>query len=329
MRFYALLLLMLLLCSQALAADKLGVAIPYALAKVDPLVLDEPLNRIVLANISVGLTRLGKDGDFELETADYLKSQEQGARWVAKIAAEARFPSQRLLTAERAKQAIEYLIALKPEAPVENPLQSRLKNLASIEISRPASQTYRQEQASLQMTFTLKEKDSRFPLSLSLIPLVDIPVAQAFGAEFGFGTNSAYLGPYQIRENRAEKGVLLEKVPEYFHPGLPKTPFVDFHLFGDAQEALRTLRVGGVDIIAFPTPAQLEDIKDDPTLLALPSPLLNMEPLLGPWKLLKTHWSDRADDADVLTTDKVIVRKSLQLDESFQARFCLSGSFLP
>ena len=51
----------------ARAGDKLGVAIPYPIARIDPLDRNEPLNAIILSNTSVGLTSLDESGFLFIE----------------------------------------------------------------------------------------------------------------------------------------------------------------------------------------------------------------------------------------------------------------------
>ncbi len=319
---------LLLTSFNCLAADKLGVAIPYTPGAIDPLKLNEPVNRIILSNVSYGLSRLAEDGQCELEAAQSMSAEQGNAKWSIELEPEVRFPSQKLVLAGDLQASLEFLKKLSKNHKQGSFLINKLGNISSISIYDKKN-SYRSGEHQRLLIFDLIKPDPSFPLFLSVFPLVDTIVAKSFGPDFSIGTNVAFVGPFQVRENRSDRGVLLEKVQEFYRLGLPKAFLIDFHYFSEAGEALKALRVGAVDIIAMPTPSQLEDIKDDPTLASLPSPLLNLAKITGPWDLAKTHWSNVNSELDVLVTDRVIVRKALRVDKAFLARFDLSGTFLP
>lgn len=304
------------------ASDKLGVAVPYPLRRVDPLVLDEPVNRIVLQNLSSGLTAVGAGNKPELTLLLSLTEEKGGELWTATIRDNARFPSQKILTAEDVVSSYKFLFKLAARRPHET-IDDALNSLfaAKIEVSPKDPESG--------LEIRLGSPEPKLALLLSLAPVLEVSIAEAFGEDLGLGTNLSILGPYQIRENKPDQGILLERVPDFYLPGKPRAAFVEFRSFESDEEALRALRVGAVDIIALPTEAQIENIKDDPTLISLESPLVNLSALTGSWNLLRDYWSTETTEEHRLKSDRIIVRKSLSLDEALLSRFELSGTFLP
>jgi hypothetical protein len=142
--------------------------------------------------------------------------------------------------------------------------------------------------------------------------------------ELGLGTLLPLLGPYTIRENRPDKGVLLEAVEEYFQPQIPQAKHIEFKIYSEAKAALSALRVGAVDIILGSTPELLEQAGSDPTLRILDSPLDDT----NEWHSKVRFWGgEEALTSNRFLTEKIIVRKTLKLDERFTSSFDLSGVF--
>jgi ABC-type transport system substrate-binding protein len=337
----------------AFAADKIGVGVPYTVSRIDPLVLNEPVNRLLLANTAMGLTALDDNGLASLEAAQELTSKKHGTEWLVALRPDARFPSLRLVTAEDVRRSVEYFRSQLelaqstrarlagqlplPGAPPPSSIQAspsglalladKLDQIEAVEVKKPKSNE-RTQRGVTELSFTLKHASSDFPRILSLVPIIDTEVASIFGAEFGAGTNCSFLGPYQVRESRDQR-IVLERVPDFYRAGKPVVSVLELVRFADAESALRALRVGAIDIIALPTAAQLADLEEDPTLIALRSPYVNLAQLTGPWVLNSKYWSQENDEADLLKTDTIIVRKTLHLDQAALSRFDLSGTFLP
>ena len=329
----------LLLCGAlhpAQAADKLGVAIPYSIEKLDPLLVNEPVNRVILANTAYGLTALDKNASAVLTIAEQIEASADMRQWTIVLRHDARFASLRLATPEAVRSSFDYLKRSAVPFPAEPQARSMLSPAAAAFAFTPsAPQNALANLDSIEsavnhsLIFRLHSADPGFLKSLALFPIVDAEVARAFEGRFGYGTNSSFVGPYVVRQNQPKLGVLLERSPSFFRAGRPIVSVIDFHYFEQAEDALRSLRVGSVDIILLPTPAQLADLAGDPTVIAVDSPLINLSRISGPWQLRKDYWSRDGDKTDSLVTTKIIVRKTANLDDDALSRFDLSGSFLP
>lgn len=305
-------------------ADKLGVAIPYTIERIDPLTVDEPINYLIVRNLSVGLTRLGSGNSVDLDAAEAVNSADGGRQWVTVLKNDLRLTTGRLVTPADVGASFRFLqsLAESREQAGASPSLSSLRVISAIDLRQLKS-------GGQEIVFSLNEPAKDFLLGLAFLPLINSSAASAFDSEFGEGTNVSFIGPYILREHRPDRGFLLEKNPWFFRPGYPRADILEFEHYADAESALRALRVGAIDIIAVPTPEQIERAEEDSTLAVLPSPLANLASIFGPWRLVKKCWSHDGQTTDLLTTEKIIVRKSLHLDQSALIRFDLSGSFLP
>lgn len=368
---------------RAWASDKLGVAIPYPVYTISPLALRDPVVRILLSNISYGLTKITMDGDSAVEVVQSFQRSPDAKLWTFALRSDVAFSSGAPTTAEEIQASFQFFktqaaaknfatveqvqsplehsalkqtkspseeessslpfsfsthfkIPTEPRVEIENedpviPTQliRKLQNIREISVDRPETSYYFQDALQVNLKFALDQADPDFDVWVAPLGIINQKVARQFGRHFGKGTFFSGLGPYQIRENRPEQGVLLETTNNFYLPALPRTAVIDFQYFPDAQSALSALRVGAVDIIALPTHGQLQALKEDPTLVAIKSPLVNLSQITGPWKLPKNFWSEGGNDSDRLLTSQIIVRKSLSLDNEALARFDLRGTFLP
>lgn len=329
-----------------LDAGKLGVAIPVPVASIEPLGNSNPINELIVRNLASGLLRRSADG-WSFEAAAAYASSQGGLVHDFRLRSDLSFPSGKLVTVEVVRDSFEFFRAraaaeLDKRSSARARLGERLPTgltgsqpdpaifeaLANIDeiqlIERPTY--YFSGERYHALRFVLKEPDSGFAQSVAMLPIVDAEIARTFAEKFGSGTLFSALGPYQIRSNRPDEGVLLERGAEYFRPGYPRSVLIEFRSFPDAVAAISALRVGAVDIIAFPTPKILEGAAADPTLEVVASPLVRSD---RRWQLPQPFWSKPGDEQDQLVLDKLIIRKTLKTDDRFIESFDLSGVFLP
>lgn len=164
--------------------------------------------------------------------------------------------------------------------------------------------------------------------ALSAVPVLQERLARQMGVDIGDHTFAPYLGPFVLKSNLPDEGVELQRNRHFYRPGYPRVDTVHFKILDTAAEALTALRVGGVHIIILPTHALLESVREDPTLLILPSPLSSHRQEKK-WRLQREYWSLPSDKADRLVTESIVIRRSLKYDERFTENFDLSGCYLP
>ena len=313
----------LMFCSPSFAQSKLGLAVPYISGEVKPLVANEPVNSILLANISRSLVRSDRTGRLSPDLARSFQTSDDGRLWTFKLRNGLLFPNSRSATVKDVKNSLQLW-----QTQTQTASALDVSNIADIEeVSVKSPLQLRRTDSAL--AIKLREPDWNFGRLVAKLPITDPELSRGFGSYFGKQTFFSAIGPYQIRELSAERGATLERSPAFFEQGLTGSAVITIKPYEDAAAALSALRSGGVDIIPLPTQSQLEQIADDPTLIALDSPLLQLEPTEESWKPTRNYWSNRDDQRDRLLTSKIIVRKSLKLDEKAGEYFDLSSSFLP
>lgn len=347
-KFWMLIILLMLpgTASAQLDAGKLGVGIPFTVSSVEPLGNNDPINELIIRSLTSGLLRRTPDG-WSLEAASSYNNAGDGLIQSFQIRDDLAFSSGKIVTAEAVKSSFEYFknratemldrrmtarasmaAKLSEARAISLPLTSVLKGLANIKsidlIERPTY--YFSGQRYNAIRFTLSEADPNFSTTVATLPIIDAEIAAAFKEKFADGTLFSSLGPYQLRSNRPDEGALLERTPDYFRPGYPRSPLLEFKTFEDAAAALSALRVGAIDIIAIPTPKILEDAASDPTLEIMPSPIMKIG---SSWQLPGEFWSQAGAENDKLILDKIVLRKTLKIDPRFLQNFDLSGVFLP
>jgi len=341
---------LLIFGESAFAQGKIGLAIPYSVEQIDPLITEEPLNQILVRNLGRGLLARGV-GELTPEVADRVSVSSDGLVWILNIRSTAEYSDRTRVTPGSVREGFDLFVAraqglgdqkqararLSEEyAPgaslsiskVDTGLVQSLSNIASIAELVPQSGYYSAPK-NWSMRITLKSPDANFARLLAVLPVVNPEASRSFGVLIGTGTLFSAVAPYQIRENVPGSSILLERSAYFYRPGLVGAQVIEFRVFEDAESALSALRVGAVDIIPLPTARQLAEIEKDPTLVAIDSPLLNDESVGDNWKLRKEHWSNLNDAEDRLSTKQIIVRKSLKLGSDTRRTFDLSETFLP
>lgn len=315
-------LIAVICCSLTASAQstRLTVALPYVPEFSDLPKLHDPVSRIIFSNLSYGLTSIALNGESKLELASELNAINGGKIWKIKVRNDSSFPDGRELKLIDVQQTLEHVR--------QSSLNGTFK-ISSLKINNERDPYRMRGTAAGELIVELSEANPRFDRLLSTLPILNSETAKTAGDNFGKSTIFSAIGPYVLREARSETGFLLEGVPDFFDPHRPQMPELLFQRYIGAKEALSALRVGAVDLIPLPTREQLKVAADDPTLQIIPSPLIQMAQVSGLWDLSHLYWSNPSDVSDSLNTDKVIVRKSLQLDSRVLGRFDLSGVYYP
>ena len=325
--------------STAFAREELAVAVPHPISEVSPLEPDSPLSWLVLANVGSRLTAISSDGKIKLDLAEELSVLDEGKTWTFSIPPASVFPNGRPLSAEALKSSFEFyrkeaaaLSQQKSErerSSLRSLMINGINNIAAIEIEKVVSKYFSLAVKAKKISIKLNKADYEFDKVLALMPIVESDLAELAADDFGKGTHLHMLGPYQVLENKPDSGILLRGNPNFLKRGFPRSRSLEIRHFENAKAALKALRVGAVDIIALSTPELLKAVEEDPTLSAIPSPFLNIARVAGEMKMRTYYWSNPGDNNHRLMRDKIIVRKSLEIDQAALARFDLSGTFLP
>ena len=326
----ALLLSLSLIPSESEASDSIGVAIPYSISNLDPLLSKDPVVRMVLNNIGQGLSSPSTKTLGSLSLASSVDIRSDQKTWDFRLRPGLKFTNGETILPESVRKSVKTLQdRLSSESTnKQTNLRRLLKNVKDVEVLRPKRKFYREQDEAI-IRFSLREPDPKFLESIGLIPIFSSEMAQVFAESLFKNTHPTLIGPYYISKNKTREGLELRASDHFYKIGIPRSKRLEFRVFPDAESALRALRIGGVDIIAIPTPSQLESIQSDDTLIAEESPLLKLEASVGSWALLKPYWSKEGDSEDELITTQIIRRKSLEIGVEATERFDLSTTYLP
>jgi peptide/nickel transport system substrate-binding protein len=127
--------------------------------------------------------------------------------------------------------------------------------------------------------FALKQPFAAFPAAIGsgYFGIASPAAIQKAGASYGTPSSLAVgTGPFIFKEWRTGDRILLEKNPNYWQQGLPKTNQIAIRFITDPSARLAQLRAGQVDFTVDLSPDQMPEIQRDPNLEPVPRPSLNL-----------------------------------------------------
>ncbi|WP_088892916.1 ABC transporter substrate-binding protein [Leptolyngbya ohadii] len=126
--------------------------------------------------------------------------------------------------------------------------------------------------------FVLKEPFAAFPAAIAsgYFGIASPDAVKKAGGDYGIaGSPAIGTGPYRLKEWRTGDRVILEKNPDYWQAGLPKTDQVVFRTIKEASSRLAELRAGTIDFTENLSPQQIQEIQSDSNLKELRRPSFN------------------------------------------------------
>ncbi len=335
------------------ATNKLSVAVPYTVSPVDPLAQTDPINSLILANISRPLVRQNSLGELSAASAWSFSISADHTEWLFAIRDDIMLSPIRPLLPEDVAKSLQLLIQdarnrlssrarlnsdgaspvrtttiLAPKADLTT-LQT-LDNIRTVDlVVQPDPLNL--HRASAKVRVLLKSPTPEFADVLSRLPIIDPALYETFGADRGLNTLFAAVGPYWIRENTPDGGVLMERNPAFYELPPNGAAIISIRAFVDSASALSALRTGGVEIIFLPTREIVDTAKNDATLeiISLPSGPAGILPSPKDRHPSREFWSVPGSEQDRLLSDTIIVRKGLKLDQKTMENLDFSGSYLP
>ena len=173
--------------------------------------------------------------------------------------------------------------------------------------------------------FVLKQPFSAFPSAVSsgYFGIASPAAIKKAGAQYGTPSSQAVgTGPFVFKEWRSGDRIVLEKNPNYWKQGLPKSNQLVMRFITDPAARLAQLRSGTIDLTVDLVPDQLKEIQSDAKLEAVKRPSLNVgylalnpsyEPLSKPEvrqaiaqainkkEIVKAFWSELAESTPHFT----------------------------
>jgi peptide/nickel transport system substrate-binding protein len=129
------------------------------------------------------------------------------------------------------------------------------------------------------ITFVLKQPFASFPAAIAsgYFGIASPAAIKKAGAQYGTPSSLAVgTGPYVFKEWRSGDRIVLEKNPNYWKPGFPKSNQLVMRFITDPAARLAQLRAGTIDLTVDLAPDQLREIQSDATLEMLKRPSLNV-----------------------------------------------------
>lgn len=127
--------------------------------------------------------------------------------------------------------------------------------------------------------FVLKQPFSAFPAAVSsgYFGIASPAAIKKAGAQYGTPSSLAVgTGPFEFKEWRSGDRIVLEKNPNYWKKGLPKSNQLVMRFIADPAARLAQLRSGTIDLTVDLVPDQLKEIQNDAKLEAVKRPSLNV-----------------------------------------------------
>lgn len=127
--------------------------------------------------------------------------------------------------------------------------------------------------------FVLKQPFAAFPSAISsgYFGIASPTAIKKAGAKYGTPSSLAVgTGPFIFKEWRSGDRIVLEKNPNYWKPGLPKSNQLVIRFITDPAARLAQLRAGTIDFTVDLTPDQRQEIQSDAQIEAVKRPSLNV-----------------------------------------------------
>lgn len=290
--------------SPCFAGEILQISAPYLPEQLDYFEDNDLISNIILKNTSSKINTVESD---ELNPARVKKiirtNLDNNQVWDLEYSSNTSLNYAEKLTEELIKNSIEY--AKKHSS---KDISTSLNNIENTLFYNTIN--------GFMCRFILRQEDPGFIKNLSKVPLINNKIANIFGTELGKGTNQAVYGHYTIKEANPESHISLTK-NNYFgtNSNTDSVQEIIIKKISDPEARIRQIRSGSSAIIVAPTIQEIEEAKNDPTLLVIDSPFS------------KKEYRIMADKDNNYTYDlqHIIIRKALNLDKNFFNNFELHG----
>jgi len=127
--------------------------------------------------------------------------------------------------------------------------------------------------------FVLIQPFGAFPIAIGagFFGIASPTAIKKSGANYGTPSGLAVgTGPFIFQEWRTGDRITLEKNPNYWQKGFPKTNQLVILFVTDPAARLAQLRAGQIDFTVDLAPDQIKEIQSDPNLVAVPRPSFNV-----------------------------------------------------
>lgn len=225
------------------------VGIQQDIDSLDPHKATAAGTKEILFNIFEGLVKPDENGNLICAVAENYDISEDGLIYTFTLRDNVKFHNGSVVTCEDVKYSLERASGLLDGTP----LISTLKAIQSVDIL---------DDKTVQVTVDAANTELIYSFVAAIIPAGSGEEAEA--APIG-------TGPFSFVSYTPQEGIVVKKNADYWQEGLPYLDEVDFKIVGSADTALLELQGGSIDIYAYLTDSQANELQDTFQVLSSPS----------------------------------------------------------
>lgn len=225
------------------------VGIQQDIDSLDPHKATAAGTKEILFNIFEGLVKPDENGNLIGAVASDYSVSEDGLEYTFTLRENVKFHNGNAVTAEDVKYSLERVSGLLDGTP----LISTLSTIQAVDIID-------------EKTVRVKVENANTELIYSFVAAI-IPVGSGEDEKADpIGT-----GPFSFVSYSPQEGIKVKKFGDYWQKGLPYLEEVNFKIINSAETALLELKGGTIDIYAYLTDSQANELKDSFNVVASPS----------------------------------------------------------
>lgn len=225
------------------------VGIQQDIDSLDPHKATAAGTKEILFNIFEGLVKPDENGNLICAVASDYEISEDGLVYTFYLRDNVTFHNGNPVTCEDVKYSLERVSGLLDGTP----LISTMKAIQSVEILNDKT---------VQVTVDAANTELIYSFVAAIIPA-------------GSGEDAAAepigTGPFSYVSYTPQEGIVVEKNPRYWQEGLPYLDRVEFHIVDSPDTALLELQGGSIDIYAYLTDSQANELRDSFQVVSSPS----------------------------------------------------------
>ncbi len=207
----------------------------------------------ILFNVFEGLVKPDENGNLISAVASDYSVSEDGLEYTFILRENVKFHNGSAVTAEDVKYSLERVSGLLDGTP----LISTLSTIQAVDIID-------------EKTVRVKVENANTELIYSFVAAI-IPAGSGEDEKADpIGT-----GPFSFVSYSPQEGIKVKKFDDYWQKGLPYLEEVNFKIVNSAETALLELKGGTIDIYAYLTDSQANELKDSFNVVASPSNIRN------------------------------------------------------
>lgn len=225
------------------------VGIQQDIDSLDPHKATAAGTKEILFNIFEGLVKPDENGNLINAVASDYTISEDGLVYTFILRDNVKFHNGNAVTAEDVKYSLERVSGLLDGTP----LISTLSTIQAVDII---------DNSTVQVTVESANTELIYSFVAAIIPA---------GSGEEAGANPVGTGPFSYVSYTPQVGITVKKFDDYWQKGLPYLDEVNFKIVNSAETALLELQGGTIDIYAYLTDSQANELKDTFSVIASPS----------------------------------------------------------